>query len=168
MFSLLSEADGHNFTVIANYLIEPGRINATAIRVALIRDATSVTPTIPATTRLKEFPPRGAQQHVQEAASVARAQGRLRSADGAASVFNCRCCDIRQWLKRRRQRTRRLFERCIETACLRCLRPISLSRDRKLCRWSYQGHLSWRPASCPETQPTPGRPFLPRWPPLLF
>jgi len=96
MFSLLSEADGHNFTVIANYLIEPGRINATAIRVALIRDATSVTPTIPATTRLKEFPPRGAQQHVQEAASVARAQGRLRSADGAASVFNCRCCDIRQ------------------------------------------------------------------------
>ena len=56
MFSLLSEAYAHNFTVIADYLIEPGRINGTAIRVALIRDATSVTPTIPATTRLKEFP----------------------------------------------------------------------------------------------------------------
>jgi hypothetical protein len=38
MFSLLREAFAHNFTVIADYLIEPGRINGTAIRVALIRD----------------------------------------------------------------------------------------------------------------------------------
>jgi hypothetical protein len=38
MFSLLREAFVHNFTVIADYLIEPGRINGTAIRVALIRD----------------------------------------------------------------------------------------------------------------------------------
>jgi hypothetical protein len=38
MFSLLGEAFAHNFTVIADYLIEPGRINGTAIRVALIRD----------------------------------------------------------------------------------------------------------------------------------
>ena len=35
MFSLLGEAFAHNFTVIADYLIEPGRINGTAIRVAL-------------------------------------------------------------------------------------------------------------------------------------
>jgi hypothetical protein len=38
MFSLLREAFAHNFTVIADYLIEPGRINGTAFRVALIRD----------------------------------------------------------------------------------------------------------------------------------
>ena len=38
MFSLLREAFAHNFTVIADYLIEPGRIHGTAIRVALIRD----------------------------------------------------------------------------------------------------------------------------------
>jgi hypothetical protein len=38
MFSLLREAFANNFTVIADYLIEPGRINGTAIRVALIRD----------------------------------------------------------------------------------------------------------------------------------
>jgi hypothetical protein len=56
MFSLLGEAFAHNFTVIADYLIEPGRINGTAIRVALIRDATSVAPAVPAATGLKEFP----------------------------------------------------------------------------------------------------------------
>src|SRR4051794_40301198 len=38
MLSLLREAFAHNFTVIADYLIEPGRINGTAFRVALIRD----------------------------------------------------------------------------------------------------------------------------------
>ena len=38
MFSLLREAFANNFTVIADYLIEPGRINGTAIRIALIRD----------------------------------------------------------------------------------------------------------------------------------
>jgi hypothetical protein len=37
MFSLLRDAFVHNLTVIADYLIEPGRINGTAIRVALIR-----------------------------------------------------------------------------------------------------------------------------------
>ena len=41
MFSLLREAFANNFTVIADYLIEPGRINGTAIRVALIRDTGS-------------------------------------------------------------------------------------------------------------------------------
>lgn len=56
MFSLLREAFAHNFTVIADYLIEPGRINGTAIRVALIRDATSVASAVPAATGLKEFP----------------------------------------------------------------------------------------------------------------
>jgi hypothetical protein len=56
MFSLLGEAFAHNFTVIADYLIEPGRINGTAIRVALIRDATSVAPGVLAATGLKEFP----------------------------------------------------------------------------------------------------------------
>jgi hypothetical protein len=56
MFSLLGEAFAHNFTVIADYLIEPGRINGTAIRVALIRDATSVAPAVPVATGLKEFP----------------------------------------------------------------------------------------------------------------
>lgn len=56
MFSLLGEAFAHNFTVIADYLIEPGKINGTAIRVALIRDATSVAPGVLATTGLKEFP----------------------------------------------------------------------------------------------------------------
>jgi hypothetical protein len=55
MFSLLGEAFAHNFTVIADYLIEPGRINGTAIRVALIRDATSVAPGV-LSTGLKEFP----------------------------------------------------------------------------------------------------------------
>jgi hypothetical protein len=38
MFSLLREGFANNFTVIADYLIEPGRINGTAFRVALIRD----------------------------------------------------------------------------------------------------------------------------------
>ena len=38
MFSLLREAFVNNLTVIADYLIEPGRINGTAVRVALIRD----------------------------------------------------------------------------------------------------------------------------------
>lgn len=38
MFSLLREAFANNFTVITDYVIEPGRINGTAIRVALIRD----------------------------------------------------------------------------------------------------------------------------------
>lgn len=37
MFSLLREAFVHNLTVIADYFIEPTRINGTAIRVALIR-----------------------------------------------------------------------------------------------------------------------------------
>jgi hypothetical protein len=37
MFSLLRDAFVHNLTVIADYLIEPGRTNGTAIRVALIR-----------------------------------------------------------------------------------------------------------------------------------
>jgi hypothetical protein len=37
MFSLLREAFTNNFTVIADYLIEPGKINGTAIRVALVR-----------------------------------------------------------------------------------------------------------------------------------
>jgi hypothetical protein len=41
MFSLLREAFANNFTVIADYYIEPGRINGTAIRVALIRDTTA-------------------------------------------------------------------------------------------------------------------------------
>jgi hypothetical protein len=39
MFSLLREAFANNFTVIADYLIDPGRINGIAIRIALIRDA---------------------------------------------------------------------------------------------------------------------------------
>jgi hypothetical protein len=39
MFSLLREAFVHNLSVIADYLLEPGRINGTAIRVALIREA---------------------------------------------------------------------------------------------------------------------------------
>jgi hypothetical protein len=56
MFSLLREAFAHNFTVIADYFIEPGRINGTAIRVALIRPATSVASAVPAATGLKEFP----------------------------------------------------------------------------------------------------------------
>jgi hypothetical protein len=34
MFSLLREAFTNNFTVIADYLIEPGKINGTAIRCA--------------------------------------------------------------------------------------------------------------------------------------
>jgi hypothetical protein len=38
MFSLLREAFVNNFTVMADYFIDPGRINGTAIRVALIRD----------------------------------------------------------------------------------------------------------------------------------
>ncbi len=38
MFSLLREAFVHNLTVIADYLIEPGRKNGIAIRVALIRE----------------------------------------------------------------------------------------------------------------------------------
>jgi len=54
MFSLLNEAFAHNFTVIADYLIEPGRINGTAIRVALIRDASVAAP-LPV-TGLREFP----------------------------------------------------------------------------------------------------------------
>jgi len=41
MFSLLREAFANDFTVIADYYIEPGRINGTAIRVALIRDTTA-------------------------------------------------------------------------------------------------------------------------------
>ena len=41
MFSLLRDAFVHNLTVIADYLIEQGRINGTAIRVALIRDTGS-------------------------------------------------------------------------------------------------------------------------------
>jgi hypothetical protein len=53
MFSLLREAFAHNFTVIADYLIEPGRINGTAIRVALIRQPA---PVVPVATGLKEFP----------------------------------------------------------------------------------------------------------------
>jgi len=56
MFSLLREAYAHNFTVIADYFIEPGRIDGTAIRVALIRDATSVASAVPPATGLKEFP----------------------------------------------------------------------------------------------------------------
>jgi hypothetical protein len=56
MLSLLREAFAHNFTVIADYFIEPGRINGTAIRVALIRPATSVASAVPAATGLKEFP----------------------------------------------------------------------------------------------------------------
>jgi hypothetical protein len=39
MFSLLREAFVNNFTVIADYYIDDGEINGTAIRVALIRDA---------------------------------------------------------------------------------------------------------------------------------
>src|SRR5262245_8992694 len=38
MFSLLREAFTNDFTVIVDYLIEPGQINGTAIRVALMRD----------------------------------------------------------------------------------------------------------------------------------
>jgi hypothetical protein len=38
MFSLLSDAFTHDLTVIADYLIEPGRKNGIAVRVALIRD----------------------------------------------------------------------------------------------------------------------------------
>lgn len=38
MFSLLRDAFVNNLTVIADYLIEQGRINGTAIRVALIRE----------------------------------------------------------------------------------------------------------------------------------
>jgi hypothetical protein len=53
MFSLLREAFAHNFTVIADYLIEPGRINGTAIRVALIRQSA---PVVSTATGLKEFP----------------------------------------------------------------------------------------------------------------
>jgi hypothetical protein len=34
-------AFANDFTVIADYYIEPGRINGTAIRVALIRDTTA-------------------------------------------------------------------------------------------------------------------------------
>jgi hypothetical protein len=41
MFALLRDAFVHNLTVIADYYIEPGRTNGTAIRVALIRDAIS-------------------------------------------------------------------------------------------------------------------------------
>ena len=41
MFSLLREAFANDFTVIADYYIEPGRINGTAIRVALIRHTTA-------------------------------------------------------------------------------------------------------------------------------
>ena len=37
MFSLLRDAFVHNLTVIADYLIEPGKVNGTAIRVALTR-----------------------------------------------------------------------------------------------------------------------------------
>ena len=37
MFSLLREAFVHELTVIADYLIEPGKKNGTAIRVALIQ-----------------------------------------------------------------------------------------------------------------------------------
>jgi hypothetical protein len=72
MFSLLGEAFAHNFTVIADYLIEPGRINGTAIRVALIRDTTSVAPVA---TGLKEFPlvpPRAVDDTSRKPASVAR------------------------------------------------------------------------------------------------
>jgi hypothetical protein len=53
-------------------LIEPGRINGTAIRVALIRDATSVAPVA---TGLKEFPlvpPRAVDDTSRKPASVAR------------------------------------------------------------------------------------------------
>jgi|SRR5271166_1482627 len=56
MFSLLREAFAHNFTVIADYFIDPGKVNGTAFRVALIRDATSVAAAVPAATGLKEFP----------------------------------------------------------------------------------------------------------------
>jgi hypothetical protein len=41
MFSLLRDAFIHNLTAIADYLIERGRINGTAIRVALIRETDS-------------------------------------------------------------------------------------------------------------------------------
>lgn len=37
MFSLLRDAFVHNLTVITDYLIDPGKINGTAFRVALIR-----------------------------------------------------------------------------------------------------------------------------------
>src|SRR5215468_2382882 len=37
MFSLLRDAFVHNLTVIADYLIEPGKVNGTAIRIALTR-----------------------------------------------------------------------------------------------------------------------------------
>lgn len=38
MFSLLREAFVHNFTVIVDFLIDPGKKNGTAFRVALIRE----------------------------------------------------------------------------------------------------------------------------------
>lgn len=41
MFSLLREAFANNFTVIADYDIDPGKINGTAFRVALIHDEAS-------------------------------------------------------------------------------------------------------------------------------
>jgi len=40
MFSLLREAFANNFTVIVDYWIDPGKMNGTAFRVALIRDTT--------------------------------------------------------------------------------------------------------------------------------
>jgi hypothetical protein len=40
MFSLLRDAFVHDLTVSADYLIEPGRINGIAVRIALIRDTT--------------------------------------------------------------------------------------------------------------------------------
>jgi hypothetical protein len=72
MFSLLGEAFAHNFTVIADYLIEPGKTNGTAIRVALIRDATSA---VPVATGLKEFPlvpPRAVDNTSRKTTSAAR------------------------------------------------------------------------------------------------
>jgi hypothetical protein len=59
MFSLLRDAFVHNLTVIADYFIDPGRINGTAIRVALIRQTGpgSLAGTIMAGTELSAVSP---------------------------------------------------------------------------------------------------------------
>lgn len=76
MFSLLRDAFVHNLTVIADYLIEPGRINGTAIRVALIRGTGSVVhPSGTGITEVSAMPPATLAKKKKKTGASARKRG---------------------------------------------------------------------------------------------
>jgi hypothetical protein len=52
MFSLLRDAFVNNFTVTVDYLIDPGKQNGVAIRVALTHDSALATPPVTETERV--------------------------------------------------------------------------------------------------------------------